>query len=146
MLPKNLCNCILPCINSAQVSQTPNFLQSLCIYYKRLFAFCVSFYTYYILKMLRHDIENLKVCKILHIQNNKISVSTRYLRDISFFIVSFCIQRFTCGFFNYCILFLIYILFIILFIIIITIYHHYYHYILIMQCENVVIVHCLHFI
>lgn len=35
------------------------------------------------------------------------------MRYMSFFIVSFCIQRFTCGFFNYCILFLIYILFII---------------------------------
>lgn len=44
-------------------------------------------YTYYILKMLRHDIENLKVCKILHIQNNKISVSTRYLRDICLFLL-----------------------------------------------------------
>lgn len=110
MLPKNLCNCILPCINSAQVSQTPNFLQSLCIYYKRLFAFCVSFYTYYILKMLRHDIENLKVCKILHIQNNKISVSTRYLRDICLFLLFLSVFS---GFFNYCILFLIYILFII---------------------------------
>lgn len=42
-----------------------------------------------------------------------ISINEISMRYMSFFIVSFCIQRFTCGFFNYCILFLIYILFII---------------------------------